>query len=132
MRQKPSRPRFAAAIVERADNHVLIVLPPTTDGSRKWMFPRGAARTEESAEAAMRRVAYEQLGLTVELVIGQPPIIAVVEGTPVEIRYFFCGIATGDLHLGPYAESRWVSKPHLREYEFEDASKPVVEWLLSA
>lgn len=132
MQKKQARPCYAAAIVERADNHILIVLAPSTDGSRKWMFPRGLSREGESAEAAMRRVATTQLGLTVELVIGQPPILANVEGNTVEVRYFFCGIASGELKTTSYAETRWVSKGHLREYEFDDAARPVVEWLLTS
>lgn len=132
MRPRPLRTMLAAAIIERADNQILIVLPATNDGLRKWMFPRGAARPDESAEAAMRRVAHEQLGLTVELVIGQPPIMATVDGSPAEVRYFFCGIAFGEVRAGPYAEIRWVSRAHLREYEFEEASSPVVDWLLSS
>lgn len=127
-----ARPMYAAAIIERADNHLLIALPTPAASARQWIFPRGQADLKESAEAAMRRIAQEQLGLYVELVIGQPPFLVEVDGRPCEMRYFFCGIAGGNATPGPYSEIRWISRTHLREYEFDNPSKPVVEWLLAS
>ena len=127
----PRRPRVAVGIIERHDNHVLIVLPsPPDDQTRLWRFPRGFADADESPEQAMRRTAYEQLGIHVEIVVGQPPVTAMLDGREVEMRCFFCGVADGEPRPGPYVEIRWVSRGHLREYEFDDPSKPVVEWLL--
>jgi hypothetical protein len=55
-----------------------------------------------------------------------------LDGREVEMRYFFCGVMDGEPRPGPYAEIRWVSKGHLREYEFDAPSKPVVDWLLES
>ncbi len=132
MRPRSIRPRWSAGIIERHDNRVLIVLP--RDGplvSRLWCFPRGPAELNESPEATMRRIARGQLGLDVEVVVGQPPLVEPIDGREAELRYFFCGTADGDADPGPYAEVRWVLRGHLREYEFDAASKPVVEWLIS-
>jgi ADP-ribose pyrophosphatase YjhB (NUDIX family) len=125
------RPKFAAGIIERHDNHVLIALPRTNaQHPREWQFPRGAVRPDESPEAAMRRIAPETVGLTVEIVVGQPPLLAPIEGREVELRYFFCGVVDGQLHSEVYAELRWISTAHLREYDFDEPSRAVVEWLL--
>ncbi len=78
----------------------------------------------------MRRIALEQLGIHVEIVVGQPPLTAALDGQEFEVRCFFCGIIDGEPLKGPYAEIRWVSRGHLREYEFDYPSKPIVEWLL--
>jgi len=127
------RPRAAAGIIERHDNSILIVLPPEqVEGARCWRFPRGLAREGEPPEAAMRRVAQEQLGFAVEIVVGQPPVVVHLEGAEVEMRYFFCGVENGEPRAITYAELRWVPKGHLREYEFDDASKPIVEWMLES
>ena len=129
----PRRPRVAVGIIERHDNHILIVLPSSPDDqTRLWRFPRGLADIDESPEQAMRSIADEQLGIPVEIVVGQPPVTAMLDGREVEMRCFFCGVADGEPHLGPYAEIRWVTRGHLREYEFDDPSKPVVEWLLES
>ncbi len=132
MSLQPTRPRYAAAIIERADNHILIALPSESRETRKWIFPRGLVEPQESTEAAMRRIANEQLGLIVELVIGQPPLLSDIAGRPSEIRYFFCGISGGDARSGPYSEIRWVLRAQLREYDFDDPSRAVVEWLLTS
>jgi len=127
------RPLYVAAIVERFDNHMLIAQGEgREDGTSLWRFPRGRANPGESAEMAMRRVARETLGLEIEVVVGQPPLVEVVDGVPAELRYFFCGVIQGEPTSPDGRELRWVSKPHLREYEFDGPSRIVVEWLLDA
>jgi ADP-ribose pyrophosphatase YjhB (NUDIX family) len=131
-RRKPSRwPLFAAGVIERFDNDVLICLPRRPEGAdRLWEFPRGLAREDESPEAAMRRFAREVLGIEVEIVVGQPPLVEQAEGREIELRYFFCGILNGAVRADAYQEIRWVPKAHLREYEFDEASAPVAAWLV--
>ena len=122
---------FAAGIIERFDNHVLICLPRRPDGAdRLWQFPRALSREDESPEAAMRRLAEELLGIEIDIVAGQPPLLEQAEGREVELRYFFCGILSGSVRSDAYAEIRWVPRAHLREYEFDEASQPVVDWLI--
>jgi 8-oxo-dGTP diphosphatase len=127
------RPTYAAAILERHDNHLLIALRKSIDPERRlWQFPRGRVEEGESPERAMRRIARDTLGVKIEIVIGQPPFLARVEGREVEVRFFICGILDDEVSLGPYEEIRWISKHHLQEYEFDDISTPVVEWLLES
>lgn len=130
----PRRPRtiLVAAIIERVDNHLLIALPmDEASAARKWQFPRGLMREKESPEAAMRRIAQEKLGLSVDIVIGQPPLACEVDGQTIEIRYFFCGVMQSETTPGPYAEILWIPKVHLLEYDFDAPSQPVVEWILN-
>ncbi len=131
MPRPSTRPRFAAGIIERFDDQVLIVAD-TTDLSvpRLWFFPRDAVGDNESPEAAMRRIAHEKLGVHVEVVVGQPPLIQPIDGVEVEVRYFFCGISSGEPIRGAYAETRWLPKGQLREYDFDPASQTVVDWLI--
>lgn len=126
------RALYVAGVIERLDNHVLIALPQEeSDTARRWQFPRGLAKPHESPEAAMRRVAEEKLGLFVEIVVGQPPLLCQLSGKEVEVRYFFCGVAAGGCRTGSYVEILWIPKAHLREYDFDDASQPVANWLLA-
>ena len=119
-----------AGIIERHDDHLLIVLPLEDEDRRLWQFPRGRAGPDESPEAAMRRTTREGLGLEVEIVVGQPPLIERIDGVEVELRYFFCGIVRGEVEAGNYAEIRWVPKHQLQEYELDQPSRPVADWLL--
>ncbi len=142
---RPARPRelYAAGVIERHGHHVLIVTgyvaPPSVgEGTtparegpeRWWMFPRGPAHQDESPEAAMRRIARSDLGVQVEVFVGQPPVVQRIDGREVEVRYLFCGLVNGEPRPGVYADVRWVPRGQLREYDFDAASAQVVEWLL--
>ena len=129
MARRPRLRRVAAAIIERHDNHYLIARRAETV-ERVWLFPRGVVKDGESPETAMRRISVDDIGLTVEIMVGQPPLEIESDGERFEIRYFFCGVIQGEARPGPYAEVRWVPKTHLREYDFDGASKPVAEWIL--
>lgn len=131
MPRPPIHPCYAAGIIERFDNAMLIRCEECgTAETRHWKFPRGPVREGESPEEAMRRIGREQLGVHLEIVVGQPPILVDVNGRRVELRYFFCGIVSGTLDPGPDEPLRWVSRGHLREYDFDEPSRPVVAWLL--
>lgn len=129
-RSKSSKP-YVAAIIERQDNYILIVRSSesTGDGPR-WAFPRGRVTGDESPEAATRRTTREDLGIEVEIVVGQPPLAEEIGGEQVELRYFFCGLVSGAEDARPEDAIRWVPKHHLQEYEFDAVSKPVAAWLL--
>ena len=131
MPPKPRHPVIVAGIIERHDNHVLIALPAQEGtASRLWQFPRGPVQDDESPEAGMRRICRDAIGLTIEVVVGQPPLHSEINGKEYELRYFFCGLASGEAEPGPYQEIRWVSHAHLREYDFDPPSQPVVDWVL--
>ncbi len=123
-----------AGIVERSDNHILISRVAndvqTSDGQSCWQFPRGLATHDESPEQSMRRFASEELGLVVEVVTGQPPLIEEIDGQRIEVRYFFCGVISGEVSETTENHLRWIPKTHLREYDFDVASGPVVKWML--
>ena len=127
-----TRSLLVAGIIERHDNDILIALPKEDEDRRIWQFPRGPAKPGETPEAAMRRITRDDLGLHIEIVVGQPPLIERIDAVEVELRYFFCGIAKGRAQPGPNAEIRWVPKHHLREYELDKPSRPVAKWLLQS
>ena len=88
MSSRRRHPVYAAGIIERVDGQLLIALLPSPPepANRLWSFPRGRARDDESPEAAMRRLAQQQLGLAVEIVVGQPPLRESIDGAVAEMR----------------------------------------------
>jgi ADP-ribose pyrophosphatase YjhB (NUDIX family) len=131
MTLRTKRTVYVAGIIERPNNHVLIVLARGPEAvSRKWQFPRDRTLPNETPETAMRRVAREKLGLSVEIVVGQPPVLAKIDGVDVEVRFFFCGLEDGEVLPDHYAELAWIHKAHLLEYDFDVVSGPVVAWML--
>lgn len=122
---------YAAGIIERFDNSILIVTrSDPKDPNRCWLFPRCPVADDESPEAAMRRLGREQLGVFVEIVVGQPPILAELEQGTVELRYFFCGISSGEPDARGYRELRWILRGQMSEYDFDTLSAPVADWLM--
>lgn len=133
MSNQINRKFHVIGIIERHDNHVLIVLPKDeARASRLWQFPRGPAREKETPESAMRRVVKERLDVEIDIVVGQPPVSCEIDEEEVEARCFFCGIVSGEPTAEAYAEVRWVSRIHLREYDFDAPTMIVVEWLLES
>lgn len=121
---------YSAAIIERFDNHLLIVRPADGNGEGPWGFPRGLVRQDETPEKAIRRIAAEQQALRVEIVVGQPPFLVDMNGQEVEIRYFICGVYEEIDEREPAFERRWILRGHLIEYDLDALSRPVAEWLL--
>ena len=127
------KPVYAAAVIERHDNQMLIALPAgRKGGSRQWQFPRSSVERGESPEEATRRMVLKKLGIAVEIVVGQPPLEFEIDGRKVELRYFFCSVSDGEAKPGPFAEIRWILRGHLREYEFDGPSRSVTKWLLGS
>jgi ADP-ribose pyrophosphatase YjhB (NUDIX family) len=114
--------------VEGHGGEVLICRPQDDPGRRFWEFPGGQARSGESPEAAMRRLAKERTGVHVEIHVGQPPLPAERDGSAVEYRCFLCGLSAGDAQPLDYAEVRWVAKGQLCEYDFDPITKRIVDW----
>ncbi|UCG33920.1 MAG: NUDIX domain-containing protein [Phycisphaerales bacterium] len=93
-----------------------------------WCFPQIVVPAGLSAEAALRRVARE-LGLRITIHTVQPPVQRETAQGSQTYRYHICR-AGGAGTNGPYAETRWVLKGQLREYEFTGQDQEVVEWIL--
>ncbi|MEK6674583.1 MAG: NUDIX domain-containing protein [Planctomycetota bacterium] len=128
----PKRPQYVAGILEQTDNQFLIVRTTADqDAVGAWLFPRGPVNPNESPEEAVRRIALDHLGMTVEIISGQPPLLATIDGQEIEVRFFFLTIV--DEPSGPciYAESRWVAKAQLRDYTFDAVTQPVIDWLVT-
>lgn len=124
------RPVAAAALIERYDDCLLIVTVDAADAvPRTWRFPRGSVKPDEFAESALRRVVLEELGVGIEIVVGEPPVLCQVDGVETEVRYFFCGLSAGEPKSGPYAAIEWVKPGRLGDYTFDGPSQPVADWL---
>ena len=116
--------------MERANDEVLIALPPTDEEcARLWQFPRGRVNLRESPEAAIRRIARDNLGLQIRVFAAPPPLVAMLNEAEVELRYLFCSILSGEPITGPYAEIRWVCNRRLCEYDYDPWSQATAAWL---
>ncbi len=118
-----------SCIIERPNAEVLICRSANASaGERAWEFPTGLKASEESPEAAIRRVCKKRVGLAISIHTGQPPFVADYEGKLATYRFFLAVADAGKTDVTDYAEVRWVKKGQLCEYDFDKAVAPVVAW----
>lgn len=123
------RPLVVGAIIQRGDGCVLICRPEGPDDQRRWEFPGGLARNDETPEAALRRLVVERAGIHVHIDVGHPPLTGSYAGQDAEFRFFECGPASAQDETAGYAECRWVAKGQLCEYQFDPPTDAVAAWL---
>ncbi len=133
MNEKSTTKSFAAGVIERGRDEMLIALPEATKADpRFWQFPRCPISQGDAPEKTLRQFARQALGIDIKITVGQPPFTGEIDDEEVELRYMIARCEASDsITPGPYAELRWVSRVHLLEYELDAVSNPVAEWLLS-
>ena len=125
MKDNRSAPVTVSAIIERASGEVLIA---RSSGAGRWALPSGRVGHGESPEAAMRRVAREKVGLRIEIDVGYPPFSGTYEGSSVVFRHFHAGVVDGEPRATEYEEVRWVPKTLLCRFDFDPATRQIVQW----
>ncbi len=95
-----------------------------------WHFPGGRLAGRESPEAALRRICRDSFGVELVLHVGQPPFVHHFGTHSITYRYYESSIASGEPSAPAGAELRWVERGQLRDYVFDAATQPVVDWLL--
>jgi len=131
-RQKNQAWMEVRALIMNSRREYLICLPRTSEDESRWEFPGGMARENEGPEQALRRCCREQLGVDLEITLGQPPFVHNFGGKSITYRYFVCGVRKGAPEPLGCAEVRWVLAGQLRDYEFDRPTQDVVDWILEA
>jgi len=125
-------PTVVSCLIERPGDEILICSesePSRTD--RGWQFVTGVVEDGESAEAAMRRIARQRVGLEIDIHTGQPPFAGEFAGSPCAYRYFLASITSGEAKPLDYRELRWVKSAQLCEYDFAPVHRDIVQWYVS-
>ncbi|MBL8878163.1 MAG: NUDIX domain-containing protein [Phycisphaerales bacterium] len=130
-RQPLTRWTEARALLRSGPDEFLII-KTTADPSANYEFPGGRVADRESPEAALRRLCREQLGVTIDFQIGQPPFQYAFGTHTVTFRYYICSIRAGEIAAVGCVEPRWVARAQLRDYIFDAPTQQVVDWLVEA
>lgn len=118
------------ALIARGRQRHFLILRTVADPDRPWEFPGGRIEARESPEAGLRRLVRAQLGVELELVVGQPPFEYSFGTHTVVYRYYLCGLLQGEPRPLACAEVRWVLSGQLCEYLFDPPTQQVVQWLI--
>ncbi len=100
----------ARAIIERKKDVLIVRSRQEDPHPGLWTFPGGPVEPGASPELWLRRHMRQQLGLRVELIVGQPPFIHEVKGVAMTFRYYICGILQGQPRGDYWPEVQWVNK----------------------
>lgn len=121
------RVHVAAAVIRRADGHIL--LAKRADQQHQgglWEFPGGKVEAGESVSAALHRELQEELGIAVT---AARPLIKVQHDYPdkqVLLDVWDVSGFTGEPHGAEGQPLAWVSPRQLPDYDFPAANQPIV------
>ena len=121
------RVHVAAAVIRRADGHIL--LAKRADQQHQgglWEFPGGKVEAGESVSTALHRELQEELGIAVT---AARPLIKVQHDYPdkqVLLDVWEVSGFTGEPHGAEGQPLAWVSPRQLPDYDFPAANQPIV------
>lgn len=124
--------RAAAAVIRNNGKVLIAQRPEFSHMGLKWEFPGGKIETGEDAAACLRREIREELDLEID--VGR-------ELMTVEHRYrdrkvilycHWCCYVRGEAKTLGCRDFKWVSTGELKKYDFSEADRPVVEFLMGS
>jgi mutator protein MutT len=116
----------AAAIIRKEDLILLTRRLATVHLAGLWEFPGGKVELDESLEAALRRELREEIGIEVNVLDEFFSTSHRYPTKSIELHFFNCTIASGELRAIEVAEFRWVKPSELHAFEFPEADRELV------
>jgi len=128
MSQPPRPVPVVAAVIERGGRVLLARRPAHKHLALKWEFPGGKVDAGETAESALAREIWEELGCTIEITRPLPRFTHVYERATIELIPFVCRLADGSPEPQPteHVALAWVEPERLRDFDLAAADLPVV------
>lgn len=122
--------KVTAAIIE-IDGMILIAKRKKDDPLReKWEFPGGKVEPKETPEECLVRELEEELGVKTKI---KKYICSSQYKYPhisIDLLAFSVDYVSGEFKANDHEEIRWVNPNELKNYDFPEADKPIVEMLL--
>ena len=95
-----------------------------------WEFVGGKVEHGETKEAALIRECKEELSVTV---VPGNIFMEVTHEYPdltVHLTLFHATIIEGDIHLVEHEDARWISPPHIPQFDICPADKDILERII--
>ncbi len=119
-----------AGVIRREGRLLIAQRMPGDTLAGYWEFPGGKVERDEDLVTALRRELREELG--VEARIG-PELHRVVHAYPdrdVRLYFYEATIVGGEPKPIEAADLRWVQPAELKDYQFPEADRPLLEILM--
>ena len=124
--------RVVCALLEDSRGRLLLARrPPGKHLAGLWEFPGGKIEAGESAEAALHRELFEELGCRVEIGTMLTPVTHAYERITVTLLPLLARLAEGSSEPYPREHDalRWVDAEELSRLALPEADAPIVaEW----
>jgi 8-oxo-dGTP diphosphatase len=119
----------AAGLIIREGRYLIARRKPGVHLAGLWEFPGGKREAGETLEECLRRELWEELNVRVDVLIPFHMIRHEYAEKTVELHFFRCRIESGQPTPVDCAEIRWVYPDQLKDFEFPQADRPVIEAL---
>ena len=121
-----------AAII-RKDDKVLIAKRKRALMGSPWEFPGGKLENNETFRECLKRELREEFDIDVEVgafLCTQKHVLNCQSG--INLHAYEVTHISGEFRLRDHEEIRWVTLEELEEYNFPDADRMIVKFLLKA
>ncbi len=120
-----------AGVAERNGKVLIALRNPGTSIGTRWEFPGGKVEDGESAEEALTREYNEELSISIS--VNDRLCEGEFSNGDKNYRLLVYSIELGsdDFKSEEHQEIRWVDIINLRDFDFPDSDKIIVNYLLS-
>jgi len=122
----------AAAVIKNNGKVLIAQRPASYHMGLKWEFPGGKIEPGEDAASCLKREIKEELDLDIE--VGSE--LMVVEhqypDRKVVLHCHWCRYLRGEAKALECVSFKWVSAGEMKSYDFAEADRPVVDFLLKS
>lgn len=119
----------ACAIIQQDGLILATQRSATMSLPRKWEFPGGKLETGETPQNCLLRELQEELGISVSINQGLPPLTHSYPAFSVTLYPFLCSRIQGTIILHEHRDARWLSPADLPQLDWAEADLPIIRML---
>jgi len=115
-----------AALIRNEDKILIAQRGRDKRFGRKWEFPGGKIRVNETPEDCLQREIKEELNLEIQVEKHFCTTYHQYPDFSIELIAFWCSIVGGKLKLADHEQVRWVTIREMNKYSFVEADLKVI------
>jgi len=127
--ESPSPIEVVAAIIQKQGKFLITKRLERSHLGHCWEFPGGKLHPGESLEDCAVRECREEIDVTIKPLRKVREICHNYPEQSVRLHFFLCEIVAGTPRPLECSDLRWVLPDELRDYEFPEADRTIIEEL---
>lgn len=131
MTASPHHIQVVCAVIEQDGLILATQRSATMSLPLKWEFPGGKLEQGESLQECLERELHEELGITVRIGQGLPPVTHHYPAFSVTLHPFRCDQISGEPILHEHLAACWLPPHRLQELDWAEADWPILETLVA-